>query len=284
MLKRARGLSVLIFTITYIKEEKTMKTTITKKFAIALAAVMCASLAACKQSENGNDNGGGSGSISNSPLINNADEDKGEEPEDSGTESSEEEQEPESEGTDAEVEDVTTTEETPVESTLPEEEPEEDTESENDTENAEKDSETETTVITTTEAQQAAPSDKGEAVAKTAESAIGYDYLYGGESPEEGGFDNSGLIYYAFTQNGISCPRTISEIMKIGSEIGYGELSKGDAVFFKMDDGSDIVFGGVYAGDGKAVMSFSEGIPVKLVDITTNYYRSTFVCGIRAVS
>ena len=256
-----------------------MKTIIIKIFAVMLAAVMCASLAACSQSEADNDIGDNSDSASNSPLINAAEE-KGDETEGSGAEGSadnSDNQATEGDEADASKEDVTTTGETPAESTLPEK----DTESENDPENAEKDSETETAVITT-EAQQTAPSDKGDAVAQAAESAVGYDYLYGGESPEEGGFDNSGLIYYAFMKNGISCPRTALEIMKIGTEVGYDELSRGDAVFFKMDDGSDIVFGGVYVGDGKAVMSFSEGIPVKLVDVTTNYYRSTFVCGIRA--
>ena len=256
-----------------------MKTTITKIFALVLAAAMCASLAACGKSETADDNRDSSGSVSNSPLINNAEENEGGEPEDSGTESSEEEQTPESDNTAAAEENVTGTEEAHPESTPAEDEAAEDTEAE-ESEAEEKDSETETSVITT-EAQQTAPAGKGEAVAQTAESAVGYDYLYGGKSPEDGGFDNSGLICYAFTENGISCPRTIPEIMKIGAEVSYDGLSKGDAVFFKMDDGSDIVFGGVYAGDGKAVISFSEGIPVKLVDITTNYYRSTFLCGVR---
>ena len=276
-----------------------MKTTFTKIFAVILAAVMCASLAACNRNapENDIEDNKNSNSASNNQLVNVVDDDKQE-----GEDKSEGEGEDEGEGESADdgdttendgeetgedtaspEEDVTTNEE----STLPEEETGEETKEDNETEESdtnENGGESETVVITTGEEQQPAPAGKGEAVAQTAESAVGYDFLFGGDSPEDGGFDNSGLIYYAFTQNGINCPRQLSEIIKIGTEVGYDDLSKGDAVFFKMTDGSDAVFGGVYVGDGKAVMSFSEGIPVKTVDITTEHYKNMFVKGVRTVS
>lgn len=277
-----------------------MKTTITKIFAIILAAVMCASFAACKQSEPENDtNDNKSDGASNSPLVNVAEDDKqgddGSAAENDGDETEDDADSPE--------EDMTAGEEstTPEESTAPEEDaeegtaPEEDAEEGNDPEEdagsntedgedtdiPEKEDDTETAVITTENEQQPPSSDKGEAVAQTAESTVGYDFLFGGDSPEEGGFDNSGVIYYAFTQNGISCPRALSEIFKAGAEVGYDELGRGDAVFFRLDDGSDTVFGGIYVGDGKAVMSFSEGIPVHIVDVATDYYKATFVKGVR---
>lgn len=268
-----------------------MKTTITKIFAFLLAATICASFAACSQSEPQNDTDV-SDSSSTTPAVNVPD---GDDQDTEGSADDENGGENDAEDNDGEqtsdLPDAAATEEgettapeestSPEESTAPEEEPDSDSADEDGNEGPENEGDTETAVITTEEEQQPAPAGKGDAIAQKAESAVGYDYLYGGKSPEDGGFDNSGLVYYALTANGITCPRTTAEIMKIGSEVSYDELRRGDVVIFKMDDGSDIVFSGVYIGDGQAVMSFSEGIPVKIVDVATNYYRNTFVKGVR---
>ena len=238
-----------------------MKTSTVKIIALLLAAAMCASFAGCSQADQPEDADGSS----------------------SGSQSAEDKEEsgaPEGDGNGGEENGGTDTSEdssSAEESTEPEKEPE----SEGEDGMPDKEMETETSVITTEEEQQPGASDKGDAIAKTAESVVGYEFLMGGDSPEEGGFDNPGLVYYAVTANGISCPRITREIMNTGSEVSYDELRRGDVVIFKMDDGSEIVFCGVYVGEGKAVMSFSEGIPVKIVDVSTNYYRSTFVKGVR---
>ena len=235
-----------------------MKTTITKIFAIILAAAMCASFAGCGQSEAQNDISDKGGNA----AENNGGSDTPEDDEGQGSE--------ENDGAEDNEEDTAE----------PETDADDEAEGEEEDDITEKDKETETAVIPAEE-EQTAVTDKGDAIAKTAETTVGYDFLFGGESPEEGGFDNSGVMYYALTENGISCPRMLKDIIEIGVSVEYDELRRGDLVFFKMDDGSDIVFGGVYVGEGKAVMSFSEGIPVKIVDVTTNYYRSTFVKGVR---
>ena len=271
-----------------------MKNIIAKIVVVMLAAAFCASFAGCSRSEkeNGADN---SGSISDSQSVS---------PEESGDNGNDSAEEGGGNGDDtagddgagesggdasASEEDTGEPEENvtePEESTAPEEDGEgvsdgEDGEADGD--DGEAAENTETAVIVP-EGEQNGASDAGKAVAETAMSAVGYDFLFGGSRPEDGGFDNSGVIYYALTKNGISCPRQLGDIMAIGTQVDYDGLSVGDPVFFRMDDGSDIIFGGVYVGDGQAVMSFSEGIPVKLVDITTSYYRSNFVCGVRAVS
>lgn len=121
---------------------------------------------------------------------------------------------------------------------------------------------------------------KGEAIAKLAAEQAGIMYKFGGAAPDKG-FDNSGLIYYALTENGISCPRLTCDIAQIGSKIKYDQLQIGDLAFFEYDDdGTAITYGGVYVGEGKMAISMSNGIPVKLVDITTNYYKSNFMWGI----
>lgn len=263
-----------------------MKTTIRKIYAIVIAAAICTSLAACSQKETGNDIGDNSGNASNSPLVNTVGDDgQGDE---GDTEEVGDGQESEEDEGAAKDDDVTTSdEESPDSEEEPETDPEgegKDDEDEDDDEDGqlpEKEEETETSVITPETEQQPVDTEKGDAIAKTAESTVGYDFLFGGESPEEGGFDNSGVIYYALTQNGIHCPRLLRDIREIGTKVSYDELKRGDLVFFMMDDGSDAVFGGVYVGEGKAVMSFSEGIPVKIVDVSVSYYRNIFIKGVR---
>ncbi len=120
---------------------------------------------------------------------------------------------------------------------------------------------------------------KGESIAKLAAEQAGIMYKFGGASPDKG-FDNSGLIYYALTQNGIECPRLTYQIAETGSKIEYDQLQTGDLAFFEYEGDGIAHFGGVYLGEGKMAISMSDDIPVKIVDITTNYYKSTFVWGI----
>ena len=255
-----------------------MKATITKIFAVMLAAAICASFAACsKSSEPAEDPDSGSESISESRPVNSGDNEEGEQGDESGadSESGEDAAEPEESTTGSE------------EGTQPEENAPDNNSDGEDVDFPERDGDTETSVIIPDippiyDEEQETASGTGKAIADTAMSAVGYDFLFGGDSPEDGGFDNSGLIYYAMTKNGVSCPRALGEIMNIGSEVSFEGLSAGDAVFFRADEEGSAFFGGVYVGDGKAVMSFSEDIPVKLVDITANYYRSNFVKGVRA--
>ena len=121
---------------------------------------------------------------------------------------------------------------------------------------------------------------RGEVIAKLAAAQEGVMYKYACAAPDKG-FDNSGLIYYVFTENGIPCPRLTCDIAQLGSKIKYDQLQIGDLAFFEYDDdGSVIIYGGIYLGDGKMIVSMSEGIPVKVVDITTQYYRSNFAWGV----
>ncbi|MFR4022784.1 MAG: hypothetical protein ACLTZI_07100 [[Eubacterium] siraeum] len=42
----------------------------------------------------------------------------------------------------------------------------------------------------------------------------------------ETGFDNSGLIYYALTSNGVDCPRGLTAQKEMGTEIALEKLCK----------------------------------------------------------
>ena len=138
-------------------------------------------------------------------------------------------------------------------------------------------------VLTTTPSAEIIPVDPPPAerasVAETALAQVGKDFKLGGASPDQG-FDNSGLVYYCLTQNGIKCPRTAKEMSAIGEKKTMDKLAAGDIAFFNMDDDAKTLFVALYIGDGKIVISTDEGNPVKTADINSVWYKNAFAYGI----
>lgn len=119
------------------------------------------------------------------------------------------------------------------------------------------------------------PSEVAQGIVATANSLIGVPFVENGADMD--GFDNSGFIYYVLRENGyITCPRTTSEQAKMGAKLGYSQLKIGDLAFFS-DEG---MFGGIYIGGGNMIACLMPGQSVKIIDITTDYYKSNFYCGI----
>lgn len=144
---------------------------------------------------------------------------------------------------------------------------------------------TETELITETSAPDAElnpvvpPVEIASAAAKTAAEQVGKKFKLGGASPEQG-FDNSGIVYYALTQNGIKCARTVDEMAKMGDKITMDQLKAGDIAFFNADDEERTLFVALYIGDGKAVISTNEDNPVEIINIATGWYSRNFAYGI----
>ncbi len=122
-----------------------------------------------------------------------------------------------------------------------------------------------------------APSEKGDAIAKSAYDMLGKPFTEGGYSAETG-FDNSGLIYYALTSNGVDCPRGLTAQKEMGTEIALEKLEKGDVVFIK--DG-DSFFGGIYTGDDTIVFSPYPGQKVRTASMKSVYYTDNFLKAVR---
>lgn len=122
-----------------------------------------------------------------------------------------------------------------------------------------------------------APSEKGDAIAKSAYDMLGKPFTEGGYSAETG-FDNSGLIYYALTSNGVDCPRGLTAQKEMGIEIALEKLEKGDIVFIK--DG-DSFFGGIYTGDDTIVFSPYPGQKVRTASMKSVYYTDNFLKAVR---
>jgi len=69
------------------------------------------------------------------------------------------------------------------------------------------------------------------AVISTAKGYIGSPYRYGGTSRK--GIDCSGLMLQCYKKIGVKLPRTAKEQSKYGNKVSWGNLKKGDIVFFK---------------------------------------------------
>ena len=92
-------------------------------------------------------------------------------------------------------------------------------------------------------------------------SKLGAPYGWGAVGPDQ--FDCSGLIYWAFQQQGKTLPRTSQAQMEGGTPVGRHELQPGDVIGYY--PGATHV--GLYIGDGKIVHASDYGIPVQVVSV-----------------
>ena len=117
-------------------------------------------------------------------------------------------------------------------------------------------------------------------IVQTAEALIGIPFAENGATPADG-FDNSGFIYYVLRENGfINCPRFTAEQAAMGTHISYDELKSGDLAFFSATDSDTPEFGGIYIGEGMMIYSPMPEQTVKIADITSDYWRNSFVIGV----
>ncbi len=96
------------------------------------------------------------------------------------------------------------------------------------------------------------------------------------------GFDNSGFIYYVLRENGfITCPRELQAQTSMGRRLEYDELKRGDLVFFCNDgDDTSAGYGGIYTGEGTMIACLKPGTYVDETDVSGDYYRKHFFCGV----
>lgn len=102
-----------------------------------------------------------------------------------------------------------------------------------------------------------------ETVLRTARSALGKPYVYGGTSPATG-FDCSGLTQYAFRSAGLTLPRVSAQQARAGIAVPYSQLRPGDLVAFY----SPISHVGIYLGDGLFLHAPRTGDVVKITRLS----------------
>lgn len=100
----------------------------------------------------------------------------------------------------------------------------------------------------------------------------GWDYISGGSSPDDGGFDCSGLVQYVYGKAGIDLPRLEKEQFEICEEIETDKAEPGDLIFYK-NETSDGEIGhvAIYLGNGKV---FEAGDPVGIYSATDEWHKT----------
>lgn len=107
---------------------------------------------------------------------------------------------------------------------------------------------------------------------------LGYEYVWGGASPETG-FDCSGLCYYTYAQFGYYIQRVAnSEWEENGYEVDVDHLQAGDLLFFHTEEGPVLVTHvGMYVGDGIFLHASNPTRGIIASSIYSDYYMDQFV-------
>lgn len=113
----------------------------------------------------------------------------------------------------------------------------------------------------------------GDRAAAAALRQVGVPYRYGGSGP--GGFDCSGLVYYAYAVAGKSIPRTTAELWAQLTPVDPGEERIGDLLFFNISGQMSHV--GLFVGGGRFVHAPSSGRSVSIERLNSAYYRKAFI-------
>lgn len=112
---------------------------------------------------------------------------------------------------------------------------------------------------------------EGRQVAEYALQFVGYNYTWGGKSPETG-FDCSGLVYYVYQQFGYTLNRVACDQANNGVHVDAGQLEPGDILCFY--SGNDYIgHVGIYIGDNKFVHAQNSATGV-VVSALEGYYAS----------
>jgi cell wall-associated NlpC family hydrolase len=114
-----------------------------------------------------------------------------------------------------------------------------------------------------------APPGLGPQAVQLALSQVETPYRWGGEDP--GGFDCSGLVYWAFGRLGIHLPRVAEDQARVGVPVDRSQLQPGDVVFFA-DSSGYVHHEGIYIGNGQVVHAPQTGETVRLERIDIGYY------------
>lgn len=114
---------------------------------------------------------------------------------------------------------------------------------------------------------------KGSKVLKTAMTQYGKAYKYGKSSPSEG-FDCSGLIYWAYSQNGIRIPRNTFGQSKAGKWVSAKNARQGDIVVFRI---GRRLHTGLVADKGRFLHAPSSGHYIRMESLSNRYWKPKIV-------
>jgi cell wall-associated NlpC family hydrolase len=109
-----------------------------------------------------------------------------------------------------------------------------------------------------------APNAVAAAAVRTALAQVGKPYRWGATGPAS--FDCSGLVRFAYTEAGLSLPRTSRQQWSAGRHVQRGDLRPGDLVFWAHDpsDPATIHHVGIHLGQGLMVHAPHTGALVRV--------------------
>ncbi len=115
----------------------------------------------------------------------------------------------------------------------------------------------------------------GERAARIALREVGVPYRWGGTSPS-GGFDCSGLVYWAYGRLGIALPHSSYALARNGRPVRSSRLRPGDLLFFW-----GLGHVGLYVGHGRMVHAPHAGERVQVVRLAASGYGRALVAARR---
>lgn len=128
--------------------------------------------------------------------------------------------------------------------------------------------------------------DTAESLVEFAKQFLGYDYVYGGKSPETG-FDCSGFVYYVYKEFGYDLkPSALNQwnVLPDSTLVDRTELLPGDLVFFS-DNGqpSGMTHIAIYIGNGQMIHAANSRDGVKISDLNQPYYVRLYLGAKRVI-
>ncbi len=120
----------------------------------------------------------------------------------------------------------------------------------------------------------------GREIAARALAYLGAPYRRGGTSAD--GFDCSGLVQRIFLDHGVALPRTADEQAAAGAAVDREELAPGDLVFFRFAKPKPTHVG-IYVGHGRFVHAPGRSSPVRLDEMSSEYFRRRFAGARRVI-
>ena len=109
----------------------------------------------------------------------------------------------------------------------------------------------------------------GQQVANYALQFVGYNYVWGGASPETG-FDCSGLVYYVYKQFGYTLNRVAADQALNGVHVDPANLQPGDVLCF-YSSGDYIGHTGIYIGNNLFVHAANSRSGVVVTELSGYY-------------
>jgi len=119
-------------------------------------------------------------------------------------------------------------------------------------------------------------SGRATAVIRTARLMIGAPYKWGGKSPNTG-FDCSGLVWFAYHQNGINLPRISWQQFGAGNPVKRSSLRPGDLIFHKVDKKGKSLHVGIVTDRGSFVHAPSSGKRVMESSLSNTYWEKHYI-------